>query len=117
MRYAAILFLVIGLIGGVVAAFLPGTADVPLMGGMVVSDDGESFDFDTPAGQILTVTAVTAATPDRVRAFYQKTLPALGWTQQRDGFFTRDGDELTLTIDRQNQQTTVSFEMMLTGTR
>ena len=86
------------------------------MDDMTVSEDGGDFNFDTPAGQIQTITTITSHSPSDVRSFYQKTLPALGWIQKGKDIFTRDGDELILIIaPPANGVTTVSFGMTLTG--
>lgn len=116
MRYWIFLFIWFGMIGPAFGRFLSPTTDIPLMEGMTPLGDDDNFNFDTPAGQIQTIITTTSKSPESVRRFYQKTLPALGWVQQENDVFTRDGDELILTIDTTvDGVTTVSFGMTLTG--
>ena len=91
------------------AAFVPGT-DVPLMDGLVV-DENDSFSFDTPAGQIMTVSAQTTAPVKEVKAFYGESLPALGWQQISATQYHRDQDELSLQISSIAHKTSVKIQM------
>ncbi len=96
------------------ADFLPGTDDIPLMDGIELTESSD-FSFDTPAGQILTLSGETAQSPEDVRSFYGKTLTALGWVRKGKDAYTRDGDSIQLTIRRIGGKTHVLFDVTLTG--
>ncbi len=111
--------LVLGYAHTLTAAFLPGTEDIPLMDGLTVSEDG-AFDFDTPGGQILNVTATGTKTPEQIQSFYAETLTALGWRETgRNGVteYQRDGDILQVSITSEAGETTASFSLTFPGTR
>ena len=93
----------------VLADFLPGTDDIPLMDGLSLPDIND-FSFDTPAGQILTFDANTSFSKKQVLSFYQKTLTAMGWQQSKSGYFTRGNDTLILSFP---QAGSVHFDITL----
>ena len=112
MMKKIILFLWLLLITiGVKADFLPGTDDIPLMDGIALSDTTD-FAFDTPAGQILMFDGRTERTPAQIRAFYDKTLTALGWSLVKRDFYGRGTDELRLSFPGKGQ---VRFDITLTS--
>ena len=76
------------------AGFFPGT-DIPLMEDFV-SDENESFSFDTPAGQIVTFVAKTSRSAKDVRSFYDATLAELGWHKTGALTYEREQDKLSL---------------------
>jgi len=78
------------------ATFIEST-DIPLMDGMEV-DENDSFSFDTPSGQIMTVSARTKLSTQEVQSFYQSALAELGWQKRNKTTYYRDQDELTLQI-------------------
>ena len=90
------IFLVLSLLLSmtVQAVFWDGT-DVPLLDDFVI-DENESFSFDTPEGQILTLAGRTKTTVEKVRSFYVDSLTALGWQQKTPTIYHRDQDELIL---------------------
>ena len=86
------------------AVFAAGFEDLPVMAG--VEQAGESsMSFDTPAGRIIEAYLEGEnANAASVRAFYDKTLPQLGWApvpSKKTGRFsyTREGEVLTFTVD------------------
>lgn len=87
------------------AEFVPGTDDVPLMPGLVAADP---VVFDKPEGRIVTVTARGKVTRAVVRGFYDKTLPALGWHRQGDGW-RREGETLKLEFAGGDGDLTVGY--------
>ena len=78
------------------ATFIEST-DIPLMDGMEV-DENDSFSFDTPSGQIMTVSARTKSSAQEVQTFYQSALTELGWQKRNKTTYYRDQDELVLQI-------------------
>lgn len=97
------------------AVFAAGFEDLPVMAGLKQADDS-SMSFDTPAGRIIEAYLEgDGANAAGVKAFYDKTLPQLGWkplpTQKTGRFsFTREGELLTFTVDGK-QPVTVRIEL------
>ncbi len=79
--------------------------DIPLLDGFEL-DPERMLWFDSPAGRVLEVVATGPAPPERVAAYYQASLPMLGWSVQaleKDDQsttlrFRREGERLDLTI-------------------
>jgi len=83
-------------------AFVPGTADVPLMEGLTAIE-AESLVFDKPDGRLVQAVAQTirgAADPAAILAFYARTLPQLGWASAGPGRWRREGEELEIRVER-----------------
>ncbi len=70
--------------------------DLPLIPGMVEMQD-RAVIFDTAGGRILETAAQTADSADKVIAFYDKALPALGWAIAGHGHYTRAHEVLKIT--------------------
>ena len=74
--------------------------DVPLMEGLV-EDVSQRLVFDKPEGRIVEVVALGQLSQSVVQAFYQETLPALGWTANKvDFLFERDGESLEIVFQK-----------------
>ena len=94
-------------------AFINGS-DIPLMDGLVI-DENDSFSFDTPEGQIMTVTAKTTASTKAVSSFYEESLKALGWQKKSTNQYRRDQDELTLQVVPGKTSTTLKLQLTFTN--
>ncbi|MFV3076637.1 hypothetical protein [Niveispirillum fermenti] len=92
------------------AAFVPGTEDVPLAPGLVAAPD-DALVFDNPTGRIVQSTATGQAGIDAVTRFYAETLPQLGWTRGADGRWTRQAEVLDIAIQPQGGRLTVRFQL------
>ncbi|HLZ67516.1 MAG TPA: hypothetical protein VKQ29_14885 [Aliidongia sp.] len=97
------------------AVYVPGTEDVPLMPGLS-SDDGASLVFDKPQGRIVEAAARGAVTRHAVMAFYDESLPQLGWRRAAAGSagsktFERDGERLSLDFDGRDGNLQVAFTL------
>lgn len=106
------LYLFCLLIFGIITAradFFPGT-DVPLMDDFV-SDENETFSFDTPAGQIVTFVAKTNRSASEIRSFYDTALLELGWNKTNASSYKRDQDKLTLRIIPSKAGTKVKIQV------
>ena len=94
--------------------FVPGTEDVPLMPGLA-SDDGASLVFDKPQGRIVEAAARGAVTRRAVTAFYEESLPQLGWRRTAASAstksFERDGERLSLDFDGRDGNLQVAFTL------
>lgn len=77
--------------------FLSVLDDMPLAPGLTELAD-QAANFDTPAGRIVDAAAEGATDQKAVAAFYDKTLPALGWVRAGAGRFTRDHELLTISV-------------------
>ena len=69
--------------------------DLPLMPGFGEDTEGATV-FDTAQGRIVEAFATGAQAEDRVLAFYDETLPQLGWRRVSSGVFRREGETLSL---------------------
>ncbi len=77
--------------------FVPGTEDVPLMEGLQPIEGG-MMQFDSPSGRIVESLAYTEFSMGVIRKFYSETLPALGWTQSKQTYYTRNEEQLALEL-------------------
>ncbi len=75
--------------------FVGGMEDLPLMAGLT-EISGAGMVFDTPAGRVVEVFASGTVSRTRVIAFYAATLPQLGWRQDAETLFYREGERLVL---------------------
>ena len=79
--------------------FVQGSEDVPLLLGMTRVSDG-SMGFDSAVGSIVSSSYQSTVEPQKVRDFYIKTLPQMGWTLAQSNAekstFKRDGEKLEI---------------------
>jgi len=80
--------------------FVPGTTDVPVMPGLA-SAESEPLVFDKPGGRIVQAVLSGEVPRQAVLAFYDQTLPQLGWRRTADRVFVREGEELRLEFPQQ----------------
>lgn len=114
---AALIVLATALMPGVaLAAFVPGTEDVPLAPGLTANAD-DALVFDNPTGRIVQATATGASDADAITRFYAETLPQLGWSRGKDGRWAR-GDEvldIAIAMDAASRRLTVRFQLSPSG--
>jgi len=113
----AILLLVLGRIGGSAAwaeGYVTGSDDVPLMSGLT-EVPGSGLVFDKPGGRIVEIQASGSVSSSQVAAFYNSTLPQLGWVpKQHSGEFLkyqRDDEVLAIHLGGGGDVTQVSFSL------
>lgn len=75
--------------------FVPGFTDVPVMPGLATAES-EPLVFDKPGGRIVQAVLSGQVPRQAVLAFYDQTLPQLGWRRTADRVFVREGEELRL---------------------
>ncbi len=95
------------------SAYVPGTEDVPLMPGLA-ADDAASLVFDKPQGRIVEAAARGPVTRHAVMAFYEESLPQLGWHRtgtETQKSFERDGERLSLDFDGRDGNLQVAFTL------
>jgi hypothetical protein len=97
------------------SVYVPGTEDVPLMPGLA-ADDASSVIFDKPQGRIVEAAARGAVTRHAVMAFYEESLPQLGWHRTvpqsaTSKSFERDGERLSLDFDGRDGNLQVAFTL------
>ena len=92
------------------ATYVPGTEDVPLMPGLA-SDASAGLVFDKPQGRIIEASARGAVSRRAVLAFYQESLPQLGWHPADERHYQRDGERLSLDFDGSDGDLQVGFTL------
>jgi hypothetical protein len=79
--------------------FFAAMGDIPLMQGLTEMPD-ESTLFDTAEGRVADLSArIGQGNAANVRAFYDATLPQMGWMKIGEGAFSRDDERLGLKIE------------------
>ncbi|MEE8515714.1 MAG: hypothetical protein V3T02_03655 [Alphaproteobacteria bacterium] len=91
-------------------AFLTAIADMPLMPGLK-EDSSAGVSFDKPQGRIVEASARGRISPAKLRAFYDATLPELGWRVQGDGRYRREGEVLRISIQTSGAVLLVRFSL------
>lgn len=90
--------------------YLQDIRDIPLMQGLTEATD-ESIVFDKPNGRIVETLATGDVHDQNVLDFYTATLPQLGWQQESETRYLRDGEVLTLSIQKKEGLTYVRFSL------
>ncbi len=91
------------------ATYVPGTEDVPLMRGLDASD--AALVFDKPQGRIVEASLQAAVKRSDVEAFYEASLPQLGWRPAGQRRFERDGERLSLDFAGRDGNLLVDFTL------
>jgi len=89
--------------------FLSVIEDLPLMAAL--SEVGEGVQFSTSQGRIAEVMTQGRVSASEVLAFYEGTLPQLGWTRLGRGRFAREEETLELGIEDSGQNLNVRFTL------
>ncbi len=74
------------------AGFISTIEDLPLMPGLIEEEGG--MVFDSARGRIVEAFATGPVSEGAVRAFYDETLPQLGWRPLGQGTFRRENEIL-----------------------
>jgi len=82
--------------------FLSGAEDLPLMPGLE-EVPGESLAFDTPGGRLIEALAAGEVTVAAVEAFYDQTLPQLGWSVAGPRQYLREGEYLHIEFSEEGE--------------
>ena len=90
--------------------FVSGIADLPLMPGLE-EIDGSVLVFSKPQGRIIEVAARGAMSRDAVFAFYDKTLPQLGWRKRGTGQWQREKELLQFEVRDENHELVIQFSL------
>jgi hypothetical protein len=91
-------------------AYVAGIPDLPLMPGLTAVPEGDLV-FDKPAGRIVQAFAEGSMTMQSVIAFYDATLPQLGWQRAGAGDYLREGERLKLDLSQDARGVTVQFQL------
>lgn len=90
--------------------FIAGVEDLPLMPGLSeIADAG--LVFDKPSGRIVEAFAEGAVSRQAVEAFYDSTLPQLGWSPQSNRTFQREGERLHIKVREGAEGVTVEYRL------
>ena len=111
MRIPALLVLLLlcPAVAGAGEAFLAELEDLPLAPGLTEVPGG--LVFDSPAGRIVEATASGAVAAETVLAFYNETLPQLGWARIGERRFRRDNETLEISLDPRKKPLVVHFNL------
>jgi hypothetical protein len=90
--------------------YVAGIPDLPLMPGLQALPDS-GLVFDKPSGRIVEAFAEGGMTLQSVVAFYDETLPQLGWQREASGAYLRDGERLKLDLSQDARGVTVHFRL------
>ncbi len=92
--------------------FVQGSEDIPLLLAMEKMFD-EGLGFDSSAGSIMSSSYETKISLEKVRNFYAKTLPQMGWKlakkDKKKSVFKRENDKLEIEFGVQNNKNVVKF--------
>lgn len=91
-------------------AFLVGFEDIPVMTGLTAAAEPD-VEFDTPLGRIVEVYATGKVSRAETSAFYEETLPALGWEKSANNLFLREGERFALDFFGQDGDLTIRFTL------
>jgi hypothetical protein len=117
--FAASISLACGGLSGAAAAqgsdpaagrYVDGIPDLPLMPGLKSLPDS-GLVFDKPSGRIVEAFAAGGVTAQSVVAFYDATLPQLGWHRETAGAYLREGERLSLDLGQDGATVTVHFRL------
>lgn len=112
LRLAVLLIaLLVSAAGPSVAAedrFVPGFEDLPLMTGLTPVE-GSSVVFDKPHGRIIEAAVTGTVAPPAIEAFYDRTLPQLGWQRFGGMTYAREGERLRIEIGGPPDRPVVGF--------
>jgi len=93
-------------------AFLHGMEDIPLMAGLYEIPE-ETLVFDKPEGRIVHAAAASEnAGRGEIEAFYNNTLPQMGWRSAGAGSFVRQGEELQISVQQNEGYSLVMFTVL-----
>lgn len=114
--YALIICLMTAFMAQAGTKFISGTEDIPLMPRLQESDASAQATFAAPQGKILSTILHGSVTPEEIFAYYDGTLPNLGWRKQATGKYKREGETLTITLKKyRNRVAFVEFSLVNSG--
>ncbi|MBU6339505.1 MAG: hypothetical protein KGQ36_06025 [Rickettsiales bacterium] len=95
-----------------VKGFVNGSEDIPLVKGLTQTND-ENLGFDSSSGSISSTTYKSEIDLERIKNFYVKTLPQMGWKliKNKIGQITlvRDKEKLEIGFVNENGDDLVKF--------
>lgn len=87
--------------------FVQGSEDVPLLVGMEKIFE-ESLGFDSASGSIMSSSYESEINAEKIKSFYQKTLPQMGWkikkTDSKKLVFKRENENLEIELYSENNK-------------
>ena len=109
------ILLVMGLFFGAAAhatdAYFEALYDVPIMAGLEEVKE-QAMLFDKPGGRIASVVGVSKTVDaTRIEAFYDQSLPQLGWKKVEKNQYVRGEDRLVLELVRRPPVTVLHFTL------
>ncbi|MBE2192016.1 MAG: hypothetical protein IAE63_07540 [Alphaproteobacteria bacterium] len=93
------------------SGYLSNLPDIPVMDGMIAQNE-DGFVFDAPEGRVVEETVFTSDFEEsEVKAYYGTVLPRLGWIARKTGVFVRNGEQLTVNVDKVGDGLRVTFQL------
>lgn len=100
---------------GAPPVFFEALYDVPVMPGLEEVKD-QAMLFDKPDGRIASVVAASKSlSPSDVTAFYDTSLPQLGWRKTSPNQYVREKDRLKMEVTKSPPLTVVHFTLSPDG--
>jgi hypothetical protein len=90
--------------------YIAAIPDLPLMPGLTEVPE-RGLVFDKPGGRIVEAFAEGSMALRAVLAFYDETLPQLGWRREAPGAYLREGERLRLDLAPDAAGVTVHFRL------
>ena len=85
--------------------------ELPLMEGLEEVPES-SLSFDKPDGRIAEATYFSdTVTADAVLAYYEETLPQLGWSPEAESMFLREQDQLVIRSTQEEEEAIIVFSL------
>ena len=94
-------------LGAQEAGFVAEIPDLPLMPGLRELREAGVV-FDKPSGRIVEAYAQGPVTPQEILAFYDESLPQLGWRRSGEGY-AREGETLLIDVIEGTDPLTLRF--------
>ena len=92
--------------------FVQGSEDIPLLVKMDKMFD-ESLGFDSASGSIMSSSYESKVDLEKVKSFYEKTLPQMGWklvkSDVKNSAFEREKEKLEIEFSNQEKKKVVKF--------
>ncbi len=99
-----------GAVAQAAGGYVDGIPDLPLMPGLTPLPES-GLVFDKPGGRIVEAFAEGKVTSQSVTAFYDETLPQLGWRREKPGAYLREGERLSFDLSQDAEGVTVHFRL------
>ena len=98
-------------INGCGAFYVPGTEDIPLMGGLSSGEFESPTLFDTPQGRVVISKLMSPLKRENIESFYSEALVNLGWRDLGNNTYKREDQSLVIKTRSFESGTLIWFEL------